>query len=420
MKILWITNTLLPPLAEICGKNIIGSGGWMYASLQALQQQDPTLQFAVATMGGKGINLKEEINGITYYLLPFEINPKTYNSSMEVAWRKVRDDFQPNVIHIHGSEYIQGLAYIRGCSNKHVVLSIQGIISVIQRYITGGLTPHDAWDNLTLKEFFKAELRRMPEHNQKRTNIEIAYFKEIQHVIGRTSWDKCHTLSVNPKLNYHFCNETLRDAFEGHKWSPYSCERHSIFISQGMSPLKGMHKIIEALPFILRYYPNAQVYVAGKNITSVTSLKELFKLSAYANYLRHLIRKFDVSKHIHFCGILTAEQMAQRYLNSNVFVCPSSIENSPNSLGEAQLLGVPCVSSFVGGVPDFVEDGKTGLLYRFEETEMMADCICRIFANDQFAIQLSNEEQKVASVRHNKKNNALETIKIYSEIANEK
>lgn len=72
--------------------------------------------------------------------------------------------------------------------------------------------------------------------------------------------------------------------------------------------------------------------------------------------------------------------MCEYYLRSNVFICPSSIENSPNSLGEAQLLGMPYIASFVGGIPEIV-NWNPSILYRFEEYEILAQKICKIFEN---------------------------------------
>ena len=100
-----------------------------------------------------------------------------------------------------------------------------------------------------------------------------------------------------------------------------------------------------------------------------------------------------------------------------MFVCPSSIENSPNSLGEAQLVGCPVVASYVGGVPDMVEDNVTGLLYRFEETEMLAAAICRVFADDELAKRLSENGSVAAHKRHDGIVNATRMIEIYNTIS---
>ena len=84
-----------------------------------------------------------------------------------------------------------------------------------------------------------------------------------------------------------------------------------------------------------------------------------------------MIARLGISEHIEFTGMLDEKAMCDRYLKSNLFVCCSAIENSPNSLGEAQLLGMPYVASFVGGVPE-IAGMNADVLYRFEETEMLA------------------------------------------------
>ena len=101
--------------------------------------------------------------------------------------------------------------------------------------------------------------------------------------------------------------------------------------------------------------------------------------------------------------------MCNRYLKSNVFVCPSAIENSPNSLGEAQLLGVPCVASYVGGSMDMMI-GNEDNLYRFEEVEVLAQKICNIFANCRTA---NVSMQECAAIRHDGKKNSEQLYSIY-------
>ena len=71
--------------------------------------------------------------------------------------------------------------------------------------------------------------------------------------------------------------------------------------------------------------------------------------------------------------------MKERFLLSSVFVCPSVLENSPNTVGEAMLLGVPVVASDGGGIPDMVTDGQTGLLIPAGDSAALAKAISRIW-----------------------------------------
>ena len=104
--------------------------------------------------------------------------------------------------------------------------------------------------------------------------------------------------------------------------------------------------------------------------------------------------------------------MKHEYLQSNLFICPSSIENSPNSLGEAQILGVPCLASYVGGVPDMMK-GNEDNLYRFEEVDMLAEKVCRVFGNK--GVQNLMIDQ--ALERHDRLTNSVRQLEIYHKVA---
>ena len=119
---------------------------------------------------------------------------------------------------------------------------------------------------------------------------------------------------------------------------------------------------------------------------------------------------------IHFTGILDEQEMCDRYLKSSVFVCPSSVENSPNSLGEAMLLGVPCVASCVGGIPDMLTHGKEGFMYQANAPHMLAHYVCRIFESDDLALSFSERARERALRTHNVEMNTRRLIEIYGEI----
>ncbi|SFE41757.1 glycosyltransferase family 4 protein [Sunxiuqinia elliptica] len=414
MKVLWITNTLFPDVCKSLNIPTPVVGGWMYASAESLLKEFGELQLGVASIyKGKEFQIKE-INGVTYYLLP-SASRSSYSIELEGLWIKVKGHFQPDVTHIHGSEYPHGLAYVNGVGGQNVVVSIQGLISICERYCFAGIPTSVLLKNMTLRDCVRRDtIFRQRKGMRRRGDFETLLLKKVNNVIGRTSWDQAQAWGINPNAKYHFCNETLRGEFYGHSWDYGNCEPYRIFLSQAHYPLKGLHQLIRALPIVLREFPDAKVYVAGNNFTNVKN----WRLGGYGKYIKSLLKKYNLTDRFVFTGILTAEEMREQYLKANVFVCPSSIENSPNSVGEAQLLGVPCVASYVGGMPDMIKHETSGLLYRFEETEMLAKSLCRIFKDPDWAKRLGVKGQKEAMERHNQHNNTKALHSIYSELCN--
>ena len=195
-------------------------------------------------------------------------------------------------------------------------------------------------------------------------------------------------------------------------WDFKKCNKYTIFLSQASYPIKGLHQLLKAMPLILRQYPETHIRVAGEDITESKTINEKLRLSGYGLYIKRLIKKLGLNGKVEFIGSLNAEQMKNEYLRSNVFVCPSSIENSPNSLCEAQILGVPCVASYVGGVADMMS-GNEENLYRFEDVSTLASKVCQIFTKSNSNVcQMS----KRAYVRHNIDLNTQRLLEIYQKI----
>ena len=384
----------------------------MLGSAQALIAH-PSIELIVAAPS-QLVQSLTEIQGqyIRYYVFPLGKGNHKYNNEYRSYWREIKEKTHPDIVHIHGTEFSHGLSYIEECGVDNVVVSIQGLVSVYARYYNYGLSNYDIFKNLTLRDLIRGSLFSQRRAFERRGEYEIQLLKNVRHIIGRTSWDKGHIWAINPKANYHFCNETLRSEFYSGQWTYEKCIPHTIFISQISYPIKGFHQILKALPYILRHFPDTQLRVAGGNLTDTNSFRRRLLLSGYGKYLKYLIKLHELEKHIEFLGYLDAEQMKQEYLRANVFVCPSSIENSPNSLGEAQLLGVPIIASYVGGIPDMIKDDECHM-YRFEEVEMLAMMVSRLFSENSIDTSKLQEEAKE---RHDPQINADILIGIYEHI----
>ena len=414
MKVLWITNILFPEAAAVLtgNKELKSSGGWMLGSASRMACRSD-VELYVATVSPL-VERLTRIDGekIIFYVLPLGKGNSKINPEYQKYWISINNELCPDVVHIHGTESSHGHAFMQSCGSNNVVISIQGMTSTYHRYYYDGMTQCDIYKNLTIRDLFKGTILKGQRNFKRSSEYELDMIRMAKHVIGRTSWDRAKTWAINPDIQYHFCNETLREEFyDGSLWSYDSCTPHSIFISQASYPIKGLHQLLKAMPLILRSYPNTVVRVAGYNPTETTTILKKLKLTGYGRYLIRMIQKYKLENHIVFLGPLNASQMKKEFLMSNVFISPSSIENSPNSLGEAQILGVPCISSYVGGAMDMME-GNEENLYRFEEIEMLAFKVCRIFDNKDKQINLAERAQ----IRHDSKQNDEKLYNIYKKI----
>ncbi len=414
MKVLWITNILFPEADSLLkgSGELKASGGWMLGAAEALLQCGG-VELYVASVSPK-VNELTRLQGekIVYYLLPSGKGNQRINKEYEPCWKRVQVEVLPDVVHIHGTEYSQGYAYMTACGAENVVISIQGLTSAYRYYYYYGMTKYDIFRNLTVRDLIKGTVIKGQREFKRRSRYEIAAIKLSHHIIGRTSWDKARVWAINPDAQYHFCNETLRPEFyDGPKWDYDSCIKHSIFVSQASYPIKGFHQLLRAMPLILRHYPDTTIRVAGDDITRLKSAKDIIHYSGYGRFINSLIRKYNLADKVTFTGNLNGSGMKREYLNTNVFVCPSTIENSPNSLGEAQILGTPCLASYVGGVVDMMK-GNENNIYRFEEFEMLAEKVCRVFADKARQVNM----QEFAFKRHNPIANCERLHAIYKSI----
>ena len=112
--------------------------------------------------------------------------------------------------------------------------------------------------------------------------------------------------------------------------------------------------------------------------------------------------------------------MRQEYLNANVMVMCSNIENSPNCVGEAMLIGTPVVASYVGGVSNLLEHGKEGFLYQHNAPYMLAHYVCEVFQDISLADIFSSNGRKKAHILYNQEENMKQLMSIYKTVINKK
>jgi glycosyltransferase involved in cell wall biosynthesis len=431
---------MLPIIAEHLGLEVGNKEGWLTglcnSILTAASGTDIELHVAfpiaenTAAKGGEPpygrINSR-----LFYYGFYEDINhAEKYDSSLEVSIGNIIKNTEPDVVHCFGTEFAHTLAAARACPDKkRLLISIQGVCSTIAECYMADI-PEKVQKSVTFRDFIKKDsIKQQQQKYYLRGEREKEALALAGNVAGRTDFDKEYAYRCNLGIKYYNMNETLRPCFYEGRWSPDKHKSHTIFVSQGDYPLKGLHYLLAAAGELSDKYPDIEIRIAGNSLVNYHTLKDKIKISAYGKYLRRLIKENKLEGKVHFAGMLSAEEMKAEYLNCGVFVCCSSNENSPNSLGEAMILGVPCVAALVGGIPSLFESGTDGVGYKPDTKAIdnnyygqvsakLKDALYRMWDNPEEQYKYCENARNHANITHSPEKNYKKMIEIYADILN--
>ena len=414
MKLLWLCNSAPGVVrSHISGKPASGVN-WVDHVLSGLRGRGFTVRVLYRGTGAPGV-----IDETCSYAAISETPSHIYDVQQEKRFREEIRSFQPDVIHTWGVEYHHSLAMVKAAEAEgklpNMVASIQGLCRFLADHYTDGVP-----DKVCRKSTFRDRVRRdnLLQQQEKfvlRGKMETTSIEKLHHVIGRTTWDYDCAQQIHPGIHYHFCNETLREPFYEGGWRYEACKKHRIFASSCAYPVKGFHYLLEAFAQVVKIYPDATLAVTGGSFLS-KSWKDALRQGSYEKYMASLVKKNHLEDKLVFLGNLSADEMKQAFLDANVFALPSTLENSPNSLGEAMLLGVPCVAADVGGVRNLMNQGSEGILYEPGNVQALTEGILQLFALEDRAASLGEAAANHARQTHDPEKNLQDLICIYENV----
>ena len=427
MRVLWVCNVMLPVFAEHLGLTVRGSGGWLEGCFNRLTKErtDITLGICMPVPENVG-KYRVEIGGVIFYgFAENTLAPHEYDSALEGRFNEILYDFKPDLAHVFGTEFAHTLAFAKVYKRpSRLLIGLQGLCGRIADVYMADL-PYSVQRGRTIRDRIRNDSLRQQQANfRKRARMEAQALKLAMHITGRTAFDRDAAAEINPDAVYHPMNETLRSAFYEGSWDPQTMVPHTVFVSQGDYPLKGLHFMLLAMPEILESFPDAHLYVAGDsligNVGRDRNIRRRYPLALsiteYGAYLRRIIRKEHLTGHVTMLGRLSAEEMKEQFLKANVYCCPSVLENSPNSMCEAMLLGTPVVAAKVGGVPSLISDGDEGILFPAGRVDELAEAVKTYFFEPSIGLMLGQAASARARVTHNPDTNFKRLIGIYRSI----
>lgn len=408
MRILWFTAT---PSGYTTNNNQYNGGGWI-ESAERVVREDKEIELAVSfNLNGQPFKVIQ--NGVCYYPIAdiptskFQYyhnlllgNKHSERKSWDYWLEKYKciiDDFRPDLIHIWGSESTYGLVY--KITDIPIVLHIQGIMNP---YMNAYLPPLVSW-----KEYIRqsVSLKRVKDLIAEVKLWKLSCYREreiisgIHNYLGRTTWDERTIHVMNPSSKYFHVDEILRDSFYNN--FERSLPKKLTIVTTISNPLyKGFDLVLKSAKILKE------------------NLKLDFEWLCYGNinpqFIEHIVGIRHDNVNVKLMGVASQEQLVRTELNATLYFHPSYIDNSPNSLCEAQMLGLPIVSTNVGGISSLIDDGETGYLIPSNDPYQAAYLIEKLYIDKELNITLGKKGQDIARKRHNKETINNQILAVYN------
>lgn len=281
------------------------------------------------------------------------------------------EKIKPDLVHAHGTETVYGLTAVT--SRYPAVVSIQGVIAELARQ-TGNR------GYAILKHLEKLTIKRG------------------RFFIAKTPFARKFVQSVHPMAKVFDIENPVHEAFFSVKRSDKP-DRVVLFVGSVIRE-KGIGELIEAFSNV----NNGILRIIGVGTSS------------YMTTLRKKVDSLGIAKKVTWMGDRSSEEIAREFERAAVLALPSYMETSPNTISEAMCAGVPVVATAVGGIPDMITQGKTGLLIDSRNVDQLARAINHVLDNTAMARQMAESARKEGFSRFSGRKAAEKTMAAYEKI----
>ena len=423
MRVLWLATceSFYDYVVSNSNFSTDSEGGWYTGLHQAIQLYDTehTIELGIAFTCNKNIPDKTIINHCTYYPLRPKKESRLQRliylwggyKKNKTPWRvritQIIKDFKPDVIHFFGIE--SQMAYYLLDLKTPCIINILGILGPcynaffpINMNNYSVLIHNHSFKELILNNQIRFAYKTMGI----RTIHEKKLLSHCKNLAGRTEWDRQIVNIFAPQAHYYVINEILRPIFyRSQKWKYQQRTQIEIVSTISENTYKGLDLILKTASLMTQLNIPFHWRIMG--------------ISPRNKFIHFFEKHYNITAQdngIELFGKVKSKQLVQVLLDADLFVHPSYIDNSPNSVCEAQYLGIPVIACYVGGIPTLIEHGKSGWLVPTNAPYEIAYLVKNYHRLPVESI--STYEIKIAAQRHNPQKIYQEALVCYQSIHN--
>lgn len=389
-------------------------GGWVN-SLAHILSESGKYEVAIAYISADVTKAEWDSDGIHYYPIYYKesllkrvllrILRRPSDITNDSAVNDIVSRFSPDIVQLFGIEtFIGGIA--RHITEIPVIVHIQGIISaILDNWFPRGFSSFYIWWHSPLAEkFFMRTPSDLFVRSMRMSQFEKRNYQSYRYYLGRTKWDYQVSRFLAPNSRYYHCDEVLRPEFYTQHWK---YKKGQVVLSTILNGeiYKGFDAILHSAVLLTS---------AGLDfVWNIYGVDEAFPLKpVFEKQFGHSFCNNNVC----FKGKKDAKDLAVILSESTFYIHPSHADNSPNALCEAMLVGVPCIASYVGGIPSLCVDNVSGFLVSDGDAYQIANIVLSFYQKKDKLVAISTEARRLALSRHNADNVLDQLESIYKEI----
>ena len=387
--------------------DVQNTGSWIEALEHIFRQHLPSVDLAMCFEHQDDV-FKVERNGVTYY--PIRISksrsPQKNYSILKPHYLKVIEDFKPDIVHCFGTEH-----WHYGLVAKEikipVVIHMMGFMNIYNAMDETVIHTMDYWKYFKYNPLKVWISKRSWAGRREEDELEKQVMSANRYFMGRTEWDKNIVRYYSPESNYFYCPEAIRSEIytSPHSWKFRKREKIRLVTIGNAGSLKGNEIMLKTAWLLKNEFKVDFEWI----YTSAPS-----RMSFFENL--NGIRCKDVG--IRLIDRINAQQIAEELSEADLYIHPSIIDNSPNTVCEAQLIGTPVIAANTGGLPQMIEDGETGFLYPYSEPHALVFKIMNVVHDKALLEEISSKEKEMSHKRHDPESIANRILAIYQEVIN--
>jgi glycosyltransferase involved in cell wall biosynthesis len=372
-----------------------GLGGIMQATFQLVEGfrglADPGLDLHIVSESSQCRSIEMRASGgITFHYLPkqtSEIGIMLGNTLRLASYlRRLRNTLQPDLFHGQGSV-------------RYLLLSLWSGRPSVQ-------TIHGIYRNelATISQDQLSPLRRL--RHWLKVAVEKYYLRRIRNLIAITKQITTYIAeSGNSNVRIRHINNCIDEAFFSFAQPAQTAVREILFVA-AITPRKGLEFLIGAFRRLAATDPALRLSVAGTWDWAPD----------YVAQQREACADLIARGQVVFTGPLSRGDLVAAFGRANLFVLPSLAESAPMVISQAMCMGLPVISTLVGGIPEMISQDDTGLLVPPADEVALEQAIRRMISDPELRARLGRNARSAALERYHPLSIARATRDFYDEI----